>query len=305
MASMRELKNRLRSVNTTRQLAGAMRTVSSAKYSRLTSLLEKNAPYAEACREAVRGIGCAGLFSAFRKSGAESGDKPNDASVFEGSGQSLGPVFVLISGNRGLCGGYNHELFGFFNSEVLKKQASPALVVCGRMAEEYLKEKGISPLASFPAGDVPTFDEASALAEYLVELYSGGGCESVSFVCQRFFSMVKQSPGIVPFLPQEREDEAGTEDEGHGRSVEPMLYIPDEASVRGELVMRSLKAEVYLMLLRCAAGAQAATVMAMRSAYDNAGSSARLLETAINRKRQTEVTQSVLETSADTGGGAR
>lgn len=270
MATLRELKKRLQSVKTTGKLAGAMRTASTAKYSRASSLYAGNAAYADALASVAEGL---------------TGEADAEALA------ETKPLYVLIAGNRGLCGGYNHELFAYFNDILAKEQSAPAVIACGRMAIEYCRERGIA-AGEVSLSDVPTLEEAEALAERISEACSGGDVSAVA-VHQGFINMLKHVPRTTYLLPAEAEgDKDGDE----------MIYVPDEDTVRGELLKLYITQNVYALLLQCACGAQAATLMAMRSAYDNAEAQARSLETEINRRRQAEVTQSVLETSADTGG---
>ena len=265
MATLRELKKRLKSTETTGQLAGAMRTVATAKYSKVNGVFASYAPYADSLLALGSGTQPART------------DKPGV------------PVYVLLSGNRGLCGGFHHELFAFL-SETLKQGGEYLIVPCGRMATEHCREKKLPVLEEFTVGDVPTFDEAKRLADYLAGLYASGRAESIDFVYQHFVNMLKQVPETKRLLPA---------DPG-GEKEEELLFFPDRETVEAELAPLSLAAECYSLLLSSASGAQAATVMAMRSAYDNAQASSKRLNTQINRLRQAAVTMSVLETSSDT-----
>ena len=279
MPSLRDLKKRLQSVKTTGQLAGAMRTVSTAKYSRIGSVLADSLPYSEMARRLL-----------IEASAAEKPAKKPASFDEPAEEESLKPLFVLISGNRGLCGGYNHELFNYF-TEVVSGAGEYETVVCGRMAADFCREKKLPVRAAFPVSDVPEFHEAKALSEYLLKEFEGGGFSSVTLIFQRAVNMLKQEPDSRVFLPAEEEE---------GGAPTETEFIPDAETVLNELRTFCLSAEAYSLLLSCASGAQAATIMAMRAAYDNAKKQTGLLETAINRRRQSEVTQSVLETSSDT-----
>lgn len=280
MATLRELKKRLKSTETTGQIAGAMRTVATAKYRKVSSLYSDFAPYSDALYELCSVAPPERDMEEEPFGPAEQNKKP--------------PLFVLVSGNRGLCGGYHQELFTFFHNEIITKLPEAKIVVCGRMAEEYCREKRIGISASFAVSDVPDFEEALHISEYLAEKYRSKEVSLVAFVCQRFCNMLKQEPEIRRFLPLEAAD-------GAENGETDVLFIPDRATVSRRLEPLLLSSTVYSVLLGCASGQQAATMMAMRSAYDNAEASARKLGTEINRRRQAEVTASVIETSADTG----
>lgn len=266
MATLRELGKRLKSAETVLELSGAMRSVSTAKLARVGSLRAACAPYAEGLRAAAALAGRSG----------------------ESAPTGGGKLFVLLSGNRGLCGGYNHELFDFFEAEVLKKERDPVIATCGEKAAEYCREKGISTAAHVRVSDVPSFEEARSFSDALRGLCERTGAASVFIVYRRFENMLRQPIEIRRFLPAESEN--GGESE--------VLFIPDRETAADSLFELALAADAYDLLLSCASGAQAAGVMAMRSAFDNAKLSRDKLESELNRLRQAGVTASVLETAA-------
>ena len=282
MASLRELKKRLLSIKSTGKLAGAMRTVATAKYGRVNSQRETCAPYAAALNKLGEDA-----------SAASQAKKADDGETeFDPAGKRKKPLYVLISSNRGLCGGYNHELFNFFAENVPVK-GDCLLVVCGRMAREYCREKGIEPLAVFDIPDLPSFEVSRGLAEFICGEYETGEAESVSFVCQEFKNMLDCAPAVIPFLPAP----GGEEEEP--RAERDMLFIPDAETVLRQIVPAGRAFAVHQRLISCAAGAAAATLIAMRTAYDSSREQAAALETAINRRRQAEITGSVIETASD------
>ncbi len=274
MAGLRELRKRLLSIRTTGKLAGAMRTVAAAKYARLSAALGAYRPYAEAFDGMLALAG--GCVS----------DKPAEAAP------GARPCLVLMSANRGLCGGFNAELTGFFDRWLAAQaEEEPMLVACGKIAEACCKERKLSAERVFPLSDVPSWTEANEIAAYVRGLYESGRASRVSFIYQRFKNMLVQTPAAQQLLPP-------LPPEGAEQSTETLL-LPEPEPVRRELWAAGLDAAVYALTLENAAGAQAATLMAMRSTYDNAQKSAAELETTINRRRQAEVTAGVIETASD------
>ena len=266
MATLRELTKRLKSTRTVLELSGAMRSVAAAKLARAGAMREAYSPYAAGLKEAAALAGSPALC-------AERGERK---------------LFVLLSGNRGLCGGYNHELFDFFEAEVLRKETAPLIVTCGEKAAEYCRDKGVETLAHVRVPDVPAFKDAVSFSEKVLAAYEETGAASVSIVYRRFVNMLKQPCEIRGYLP------AGSE-EGEAGEV---IFIPDRETAAKELYGLALASDAYDALLSCASGAQAASVMAMRSAFDNAKASRSKLELEDNRLRQAGVTASVLETAA-------
>lgn len=271
MAGLQELRKRLRSIQTTGQLAGAMRTAATAKYARLGKARGDFAPYAEACREMLRTLGGAGI--------ACGGDRsaPRDC-------------VIVMGGNRGMCGGFNAELMRLLDEE-LAGLCDPVILVCGRKAAAHLREKGVS-FTEWPVSDVPRYEEVKAVSEKARGLFAAGEVTGVYVVFQRFQNMLTQIPEVRKILPEEAGSEEIPEPE-----TRPLM-LPDRETIGGTLAVSCFDAQLFETALENALGAQAATLMAMRSACDNAEAAASELEIAINRRRQAEVTSSVIETAS-------
>lgn len=265
MATLNELKKRLRSIKTTGQLAGAMKTVSTAKYSKLCSVLEQYRPYA---REAFGMLSAAGVAALPAADGGKS-------------------LIVVISGNRGLCGGYNSEVLARFASEYKSAAGNVYCAAVGRVASEYCAANGIES-EYFDIPDVPSYPDSKPLAEYIRGEFFSGRASGVTVVYQQFVNMLTQVPVSKRLLPLEGGSAGGGE----------MLFVPDRAAVSEGLTEQCTDAALYETVLEAASGAQAATLMAMRAAYDNASESELALTKSINSRRQTEVTASVIETAS-------
>ena len=271
MPTLRELQKRLESAETIKQLAGAMRSAATAKYTKLCAVLEAYSSYAAALRSISDT--CGGASISVQSSPDESGSE----------------LCVLVSGNRGLCGGYHHQLFTFFADQI--KDKNVRVVTCGKKALDFCRTKKIPVESSFSLSDVPDFAEAKKIAEYCRERYSAGEIGKVSVCSQRFYNMLRSEPHTDVILGQAA-GEAEQADDG-------VIFIPERSSVAKDLEPLMLASCVYDLLLSAATAAQSATLVAMRSAYDNASSSISSLETQINRLRQAAVTASVLETAID------
>lgn len=269
MPGLQELKKRLKSIETTGQLAGAMRTAATAKYAKLGKIRGDFSPYAEACRDMLRVLGGAGLSR-----------KTEDVRGRD--------CVVILSGNRGMCGGFHAELFRFLKDE-LEGFHDPILLACGKKAAQRLREQGME-FEEYSVSDVPRYEEIKPVAERVRRLYGTGEAARVFVAYQRFKNMLTQEPAIMRLLPEEDGD-AGTEEL-------PPLFLPDRETIGGQLAVSCFDARLYDLALENALGAQAATLMAMRSACDNAESAAAELSVAINRRRQADVTSGVIETAS-------
>lgn len=279
MAGLRELKVHLKSVRTTGQLSNAMKTVSTAKYSRINSVREKYRIYADTCKEMLRA------------SGGDSVLKIKKSSEQESEQTTEKTLYVVLTGNRGLCGGYNSELLKQFEREVLSgsDKDSVAIISCGKKGNAFMHENGIKTVESFVFSDIPSYEDALTLSDIIIDEYTSGRASKVVMVYRRFQNMLKQTPVLEQLLPSEEAPEA-VETE--------VLCVPSKDRVCERLAYECIRANVYGYLLECACGFQAATMMTMRSASDNAKKLSDQLEIQINRRRQSDVTEGVIETSS-------
>jgi len=272
MASLQELRKRLRSIRSIEQLAGAMRTAATVKYSRLGRVRDGFSPYASAGAELLRLLGTDGI-----------------ARETE-TAQQRGCI-IVFSGNRGLCGGFHTELFRFLEKTLVSMTPSPLLLVGGRRAAAWLRERGFS-YEEFSVSDVPEYDEIRPIAARAMQLFISGEAGTVFVLFQHFCNMLTQEPMMLQFLPDADAEKPEAADGGE------LLFLPDRETVARQIAEFCLNARLYDLALECAAGAQAATLMSMRSACDNARTAAADLEVTINRRRQAEITSGVIETAA-------
>ena len=271
MESPRELKRRLASIRTTGQLAGAMRTVASARYSRLSALSGPYAEYVKALESMCMRLG-----------------------LTDDTGESCGEVpecWVLVGADRGLCGAYNSELFSYFDREYEKCAVRPLVAVSGKMARAHCAAKGIETAAVFSFSALPTYQEAAKAADVLSGLCDSGRVGCVRLVRQRPVNMMLQVPETVMLCTCARTVPPAETDGGY-------YCMPDAGAIAGALSAARVRCGMYALMLECSEGAAAATVMAMRQASDNASKTAEALKLKINRLRQSRVTAEVLETSS-------
>lgn len=267
MSALKDLKKRLSAVQSTKQLTSAMKTVSSIKFSRINNIL-----------------------GGFREYSANFEKIMEDIGAYESDeyGTPKATLYVLISGNRGLCGGYNIELFSYFD-EIVKQTRDALFMACGKKAIEHCRQKNIPLLAAFDLPDIPDYSVSENLYKVLRSFLDEGRVDKVLFVCQKHINLLKRQPQTVSFLTPAAKDTLSDD----------YIFIPDKKTVLNELYSLYQNEAVYSVLLNCAAGVQAATLTAMRSAFDTANESAQALEISINRRRQADVTASVIETAAD------
>ncbi len=273
MATLSELKKRLADVRLTGQLAGAMKTASAARYAKAARMLEDFSAYGAACGEIRRRFGTA-------LAGAYPPAAP-DAPV----------CYVLLGSNRGLCGGYNLALYEYAD-RILRESGGARLLVVGRHAVNRFREKGAAVDGEFTLSDTVSPSDGEGILAAAKTLYLRGEASSVVILWQRFVNMLTQTPSRHTLLPVAPE----------GGAEADILFLPDRETALRAAADACLRADFTAHLLEAAVGSQAATLVAMRSACDNAEQSAAELEAAFSHKRQSEVTASVIETSGGNAG---
>ena len=163
-------------------------------------------------------------------------------------------------------------------------------MACGKIAAAYFAEHGVKTERDFVFPDIPAFDDCKELCEYLRNGFVNGEFSAVSFVYQHFKNMLTQIPTKKQLLP------LGNSSVSSSASTDDVIYIPDRETVMKNACLSCVDCSIYSSVLDAATGAQAATMMAMREATDNVKDTIAALELEISRKRQSEVTSSVIET---------
>ena len=268
MANLQVLRKRYKSIQATAEMAAAMKTAATVKYSKISKKLVNILAYSLACDEALALFGTVGFPR--RTTGIK---KRN--------------CLVVLSSDRGFCGGFNGELLRFFQEKMSLEAEKPLLIVIGQKGIQFCAARGYD-FEKLPMDDVPSYRDAETLTEKLYKIYASGEAEKICLIYQRFDNMMTQTPVMETILPHETENEIRRD----------LLFLPDRETAQKNPAMYCLINSIYRVLLSHNAGAQAATTIAMRSACDNAEKSLEKLETLINRIRQAEVTNSVIETSS-------
>lgn len=262
--SMRDLRRRIRALNSTEQLTGAMRTVAASKYSRLQLATRRFAPYAEASLRFLQMV-----------------DTPTETPR-----ESKRVWYVCFTANRGLCGAYNADLMRSLAGHLQAERRECSMIFVGRWGAENAAVYDIHPvLRSFPVADTPNYDQAQALSDYLWEQWSSGAVDEVRFLSQQGRSILTLSPVCETFLPLPIET----------TGEEECLFVPSREELVPRLRRHCLTALVYKTMLSAAEGAQGAMMNAMRQASDNASDMLRELTLELNRLRQQAVTTEMLE----------
>ena len=205
---------------------------------------------------------------------------------------------MVITADRGLCGGYNagtqRAAEGEIKADVLSGLGYEIIPV-GRKAESYFRFRGYTLGQSFTGfSDNPTYGDAKAIGQHVVELYASGHVDKVELVYTRFISSGSQEVVLRPLVPLSRETVAGGDGkpDGAGSAYE---FEPEPDTIFDALLPRYVEARVYAALLNAAASEHAFRQRAMKSATDNADDLIRNLSIIMNRARQDSITTEIME----------
>lgn len=277
MASMREIRARIRSVKNTQQITKTMKMVASAKLHRTQSGLSGIRSFARRSQHVLSEL-LAG----------ENAGYDNEFLLPRKEVRTV--CYVLFVGNRGLCGVYNHAVLRYAQELVQADERPCTVVVCGSWGRDIIAQSGLPVRHTFDAlSDTPDMAEALPVADYLKRLYLSGEADEIHLVYQRFQSALQQVPDQVQLLParlqvQQRE-EAGND----------YIFEPDARSVLENMVQLYLNNMVYSVLLEAKVSEQASRMTAMSAATDATTELINDLSLQLNRVRQAAITTEIAE----------
>jgi F-type H+-transporting ATPase subunit gamma len=289
MASVQELKRRVRSITNTRKLTRAMELVASARLRRAQMRIEAMRPYADRMMELMAGTARA----------AGSVRLP----LLQRRENVQTVAIVPITGDRGLAGAFNAQVLRRSFALMREAQAEGQEVrfySSGRKAQSTLRFRGL-PVGHAWTGfsDKPAYSDAQAVAHALAEAYVNGEVDRVVVVYNAFVSALVQKVTVTEVLPIP-EHVLTTEDEEREQTAMAgdFIYEPEPEQILERLLPVYVETELYRALLESAASEQGARMTAMRNASKAAGELIDNYTLAMNRARQAEITQEILEVVA-------
>ncbi len=281
MASIRDLRGRIKSVGNIRQITRAMEMVASTKLRRFQEKAVASRPYSQEI------TGLVGRMA--RLLGEEVSARP----LFRvGKGQRL--AVLLVTSDRGLCGAYNTNLFRLLE---LWLQENPGrevdYFVIGRKGYQYLTRRGrkVERFLVEPPLEQTDYRGAARTARVLTQAFEGGAYERAVVFYTAFESMVRYTPTRMPFLPIESLPEA----QPGGRAGGDLILEPDAETIFDQLVPRYLETRIYNALLESLTSEFASRRVSMKNATDAARNMGNVLRKVYNRKRQENITKELLD----------
>jgi F-type H+-transporting ATPase subunit gamma len=268
----------------TKKITRAMELIAASRIVKAQQRVHAAVPYSEQITEVVRDLAAAGANS--------------DSPLLAGRGEVKTTCYVVITADRGLCGGYNagvqRAAEGEVKADVLAGKDYEIIPV-GRKAESYFKFRGYRLGQAFGGfSDAPAYADAKAIGQHVVELYASGVVDRVELVYTRFITPGSQEVVLRPLVPLSTDVVEGGDGKPAG-AVGDYEFEPDPSTILETLLPRYVEARVYAALLNAAASEHAFRQRAMKSATDNADELIKNLSIIMNRARQDSITTEIME----------
>ncbi|UWR12172.1 F0F1 ATP synthase subunit gamma [Sulfitobacter mediterraneus] len=284
MANLKDLKNRISSVKSTRKITKAMQMVAAAKLRRAQEAAEASRPYAERFNAVMAGL-------AASVGGSDSAPK-----LLSGTGSDQVQLLVVMTSERGLCGGFNTNIVKLAKAkaqDVLAAGKELKILTVGKKGRDQLKrEFGAYMIGHVDMSEVKRLGYADAqnIAKGVLTRFDGGEFDVATLFYAKFVNVVSQVPTAQQIIPA-KFDDAG-EDAGASTLFD---YEPSEEAILADLLPRGVATAIFSGLLENAASEQGARMSAMDNATRNAGDMIDSLTIQYNRSRQAVITNELIE----------
>ena len=285
MATLRDIRRRIQSVKKTAQITKAMQMVAAARLRRLQDALENTRPYANKMSEVVGQI--VGQIEAGTHPLLKERPGPRKLDL------------LIVSSDRGLCGGLNTNLFRMTRDFLRRKQddyESISLYLVGQKACDYYKRRDVSVRKAEPHlfSGRPRFEAVRPIAKDLMGTFLTGEADEVAVIFTKFHSVMTQRATFFPLLPLQRQ---ATEDPDSTapRDAGDYIYEPSRESILDKLLPRYVEVQLFWIILEAQTSEFAARMTAMDSATNNAKEMIDRLTLTFNRARQAAITKELMD----------
>ncbi|MBI4300473.1 MAG: ATP synthase F1 subunit gamma [Chloroflexi bacterium] len=275
MATLRQIKRRIRSVTNTAKITKAMEMVAASKMRQAQQKVLATRPYADKMREVLA-----------------------ELAVRVPQGEQVHPLLahrptervtvIHVTADRGLSGGLTANVNRRTSAFILDQEHPTSLITVGRKGTEFFSRYGRQITASFSGlGDRPSLLDTLAISKVAIDEYMSGAADRVYIIYPYFVTTVTQRPVVRRLLPIEPPAQV--------ESTAEYIFEPDPTTVLGALLPRYVEMQVYHAVLEAVASEQSARMVAMRNATDNANELIRDLTLAYNKARQESITKELLD----------
>lgn len=279
MAAGKEIRTQIASIKNTQKITSAMEMVAASKMKKAQDRMLASRPYSEKISKVIGHLTYA--HSEF------------EHPYMKETGAIKRIGIIIISSDRGLCGGLNTNLFRSLLKQAVAYQKQGVEVdICtiGKKATSFFRNSGLmikSVLTDL--GDAPHFDDVSSAVKVMLDAYDAGEIQQLSVAFNRFENTMTQTPIITQLVPMVADKVSGMD------YYWDYIYEPDAQVALSALLMRYIEALVYQALVENIACEQSSRMISMKSATDNAGDMVKELELVYNKARQAAITQEISE----------
>ncbi|MGE4271759.1 MAG: ATP synthase F1 subunit gamma [Desulfitobacterium sp.] len=272
MANVRDIRRRIRSVRNMQQITKAMKMVAASKLRKAQEKVIAARPYARQLQEVLARL-------------AQDHADVTHPLLEERPVQRVG--YIVITSDRGLCGGYNANLIRMMNGIIAEESREVRLVIIGRKGRDFYRRGKVETIAEFVGlSDNPSYGKAKEIAREVISLYVNGELDEVYIVYNEFLSAISQRPTKIKLLPIESPKE---------ESHKEYIFEPSPEEILSTLLPKYVETQVFRTILEGKASEMGAKMTAMGSATDNAKELIERLTLQMNRARQAAITTEISE----------
>ena len=297
MASQRDVKNKIASVKNIQKITRAMEMVAAARLRRAEQRIAALRPYADAIGRMTR--------QAAQAAGGEAAQVP----LLREHESETNVGLLLVTGDRGLAGGFNSQIIRAgtrLSAEISEQGLRSSWYATGRRGVSSLSFRGNELKGAYTGfSDRPSYADARTIADDVIQAYVNGEVDRVEMIYNSYVSPLTQHVTRQTLLPLTHEAISGggeDDDAGEAKKLSPVDYEPDPEKILRRLVPDYIEISIYRALVESAAGFFGAQMTAMRSASENAGEIITDYTLQMNRARQAEITQEIMEVVAGAEG---
>lgn len=278
MAAIRDIKRKIGSIKSTKQITKAMELVSTSKLRKARERLDKVKPYFHTVNDTVQDI----------LSNSSGVDHPLTVAR-----EVKNSLVIVISADRGLCGGYNINALKT-GATVAEDNDNTMYITIGTKARDYFTKRGYNVFKEYiHISEKPDYKDAKDISRLALQLYQEGKVDEIKLVYTEFISTINQEARLTQLLPVEKNEKAV--DDSEEQEFKYVSYEPSPQSVLDYLIPKYVEGTIYGALVESAASEQAARRVAMESATDNADDLIDKLTISYNQARQAAITQEISE----------
>ena len=278
MAVGKEIRTKIKSVQNTQKITRAMEMVAASKMRKAQERMQEARPYAEKIRDVIHHVRAAKL-------------EYVHPFLVEREVKRVG--YVVVTSDRGLCGGLNANLFRAMLREIdhwREQEVEMEFCTIGSKGSAWMRRMGLDLVAQVThIGDAPGVDQLIGTLKVMLDAYEEGRIDRLYFVFNRFVNSMTQAPVVEQLLPREADED---QEVAHHWDY---IYEPESREVLDALMLRYVESLVYQGVVENIASEMAARMVAMKAASDNAGSLIDELQLAYNKARQAAITQELSE----------